>query len=395
MLKFLKRNWITVIAALMVFVIGGYYFLADVKNVENADAVTEVRTVNLSNGQLDCQSAFENFDSYELKTVGTTTTFTGYQTLDVSSLQEIDNLSETDIENISNCQVFYEFSYDVESNIVTIYAYMSNELGELEMDKISGVGFINENDEIDAVMNIDGEGILLSEMRNAGMIQNCGWLSKLIKKVAVAVAVTAAVVAVAAVCVATCGAAAPALVGGAVAASGVVASTAAIATYATITAAVAAGVTLTAHLVEQFYPGVDAVDTTINGRKTVTAQWAKEKTKNAVRDLITAEVAKNKKPENQLVYFHVIKYNEFGPVIVDLTAYNYETMRTNMKAQGWSSLTGNPLNAQSVIEGAFNLPATLDNHNNRSLPHFHILLSNGDHLKAGPNGYIVHSYYCF
>ena len=342
MLKFLKRNWITVIAALMVFVIGGYYFLADVKNVENADAVTEVRTVNLSNGQLDCQSAFENFDSYELKTVGTTTTFTGYQTLDVSSLQEIDNLSETDIENISNCQVFYEFSYDVESNIVTIYAYMSNELGELEMDKISGVGFINENDEIDAVMNIDGEGILLSEMRNAGMIQNCGWLSKLIKKVAVA-----------------------------------------------------AGVTLTAHLVEQFYPGVDAVDTTINGRKTVTAQWAKEKTKSAVRDLITAEVAKNKKPENQLVYFHVIKYNEFGPVIVDLTAYNYETMRTNMKAQGWSSLTGNPLNAQSVIEGAFNLPATLDDHNNRSLPHFHILLSNGDHLKAGPNGYIVHSYYCF
>ena len=34
-------------------------------------------------------------------------------------------------------------------------------------------------------MNIDGEGILLSEMRDAGMIQNCGWFSRLIKAIIV------------------------------------------------------------------------------------------------------------------------------------------------------------------------------------------------------------------
>ena len=61
-------------------------------------------------------------------------------------------------------------------------------------------------------MNIDGEGVLLSEMRDAGMIENCGWFSNLIKSV-VKIAVAAVVVAAtAAVVVATAGAAAPALV---------------------------------------------------------------------------------------------------------------------------------------------------------------------------------------
>ena len=56
---------------------------------------------------------------------------------------------------------------------MTISAEMENEYGEIEIDTITGVGFINEQGEIDAVMNVEGEGILLSEMREAGMIQNC------------------------------------------------------------------------------------------------------------------------------------------------------------------------------------------------------------------------------
>ena len=54
----------------------------------------------------------------------------------------------------------------------------------------------------------DGESILLSEMNEAGMIQNCGWFSSLIKKV---VKVAVQVVTVAAVVVATAGVAAGAL----------------------------------------------------------------------------------------------------------------------------------------------------------------------------------------
>ena len=55
-------------------------------------------------------------------------------------------------------------------------------------------------------MNVDGELILLSELSDKGMIENCGWFSKVLKKVAVAVVATVAVAAVTAVVVATCGA---------------------------------------------------------------------------------------------------------------------------------------------------------------------------------------------
>ncbi|MDD4351273.1 MAG: hypothetical protein PHP83_03735, partial [Clostridia bacterium] len=108
------------------------------------------------------------------------------------------------------------FSYDNETNVVTLSAELKNELGEIQIDTIAGTAFINEYGEIDAVMNIDGEGILLSEMRNAGMIENCGWFSSLIKKIVkvviVATVIAAVAVTTAAIIVATAGAAAPALV---------------------------------------------------------------------------------------------------------------------------------------------------------------------------------------
>ena len=63
---------------------------------------------------------------------------------------------------------------------------------------------------------MDGDYVLLSELQDAGLIENCGWFKKLIKKVVkiavVAVTVVAVAATTAAVVVATAGAAAPALV---------------------------------------------------------------------------------------------------------------------------------------------------------------------------------------
>lgn len=73
------------------------------------------------------------------------------------------------------------------------------------MDTISGSAFLNDNGEIDAVMDIDGTYILLSEMKNAGMIENCGWFKRLVKSVVKVSAVTAISVAVAATIVGTGG----------------------------------------------------------------------------------------------------------------------------------------------------------------------------------------------
>lgn len=73
---------------------------------------------------------------------------------------------------------------------------------KLEIEEIYGSAFIDENGRLDAVMCFDGEYILLSEMQDMGLIQNCGWFSRLFKKVVKA----ATTVATVAVCVATAGA---------------------------------------------------------------------------------------------------------------------------------------------------------------------------------------------
>ena len=61
------------------------------------------------------------------------------------------------------------------------------------IDEISGIAFINESGNVDAYMNVDGESMLLSDMQNIGMVENCGWLSKLVKGAA-GTAVAAAVI---------------------------------------------------------------------------------------------------------------------------------------------------------------------------------------------------------
>ena len=174
-MKLFKKYWLSALAFVMTLVIGSYYTLGGFFSVEKDKVSANVRTVQLSNNEMDYQAILNEFEDSTLTTEGTLTTFTGYQALDPSVFEEIDNLSESDVETLAECKVGYKFTYDTESNVVTIYASMENELGEIEMDTISGVGFINEDGEIDAVMNVDGEGVLLSEMRNAGMIQNCGW----------------------------------------------------------------------------------------------------------------------------------------------------------------------------------------------------------------------------
>jgi len=230
-----KNLFIGIIAVLLVLVVGFVCVSAKAPEVIQQ----QVRTIEL-NTETDYASILNEFENSELKTDGSLTTFVGYQTLSADLFAEFDNVSENDIEQVSGSTVQYKMSYDKDSNIVTIQAELINEIGEIQIDTISGVAFINESGNIDAVMNLDGEGVLLSEMQQMGLIANCGWFSNLFKKivkaVVTAVVVAAVVVATAAVVVATAGAAAPALVAAGV---GVATSTAVTATSAAV--GVAAG----------------------------------------------------------------------------------------------------------------------------------------------------------
>lgn len=216
MLKTSKKNKLAFISILLVIVCGFIFCSTNFfQSKQMAETQTIERTIEINRTAVDYQSILDEFEDSELETKGTLTTFVGYKSIDLAELDGIDLVSETDISD-TKVNVKYNFSYDKETNIVTLSAELKDELGEIHIDTITGAAFINEDGEIDAVMNVDGEGILLSEMKNAGMIDNCGWFKRLIKKVVKVVAVVAVVsvvaAATAAVVVATAGAAVPALV---------------------------------------------------------------------------------------------------------------------------------------------------------------------------------------
>ncbi len=258
-----KKLTFTVTAIILALLIPLSSLIISKLQVKSVTTNLAVRTIELEKENIDYESILNEFEDAKIETHGTLTTFEGYKTIDASALEEFDKLSETDINQAAGTKVKYYFTYDEKTNIVTISAEMTHDNGEIEIEEISGVGFINDNNEIDAVMNIDDESILLSEMNDAGMIQNCGWFKKLIKKVVkvavVAVTVAAVAVVTAAVVVATAGAAAPALVAAGVgittsAATGIAAATGAAAGLlfaATIgTAAIQAGTAISEPIAE-------------------------------------------------------------------------------------------------------------------------------------------------
>ena len=178
-----KRLTFTITAIILALLVPVSTLLLTKLQVKDTTAnLATVRTVELTDSAIDYESILNQFENSTLKTEGSLTTFEGYKSIDTALLTEFDNLSSSDIEQVQDTYVKYNFSYDEETNIITLCAEMKNENGEIEIEEISGVGFINDKNEIDAVMNIDGESILLSEMQESGMIQNCGWFKRLIKK---------------------------------------------------------------------------------------------------------------------------------------------------------------------------------------------------------------------
>lgn len=238
-----KKKWYSMVISLSLVLV--LALVACLINYSNTTLQTRTTTIEISRQEIDYQSLLDEFDDGKLEQQGSLTTFEGYKSLNLADLEGIDLTSDSTLSENSEVNVKYNFSYDKETNIVTLSAELKDEFGEIQIDTLTGAAFINDYGEIDAVMNVDGEGILLSEMQDAGMIANCGWFSRLIKKIVKVVVVAVAVgIAVAAV-VATAGAAAPAVVAAGVGAIGTGASVAGTAIAAGATAAaVTAGVGL-------------------------------------------------------------------------------------------------------------------------------------------------------
>ena len=390
-MKYIEKH-LLIIASILLTLIFGLYSTLNCSFVEKNVFANE-RTISLSNSMIDYQSVLNEFDNSKLITDGSLTTFVGDKQLDAKIFEEIDNVGKKDINSPSEFIVSYKFTYDSISNIVTLYAEMKNDLGEIEIDTITGIGFINEQGEIDAVMNIEGDGILLSEMRDAGIIQNCGWFSRLIKKVTKVIAVTAAVVVAAAVIVSTAGAAAPALVAAGV---GIISTATTIATYATITAAIAAGVYITTEMWEKYYPGIHVTQV----GNTIFADWSSQ-TKTA----ILAQIKANKNKENPAIYFEC-SANSNRPSKININnPHTLTKMKEIILDTGTSCITEKSYDAFTVIQITvpFGLPIFADVSN--GFPHYHATDINDSNYNANRlpkdnprykiNGKSFHSFWCY
>lgn len=175
--------------------------------------VEVVRTIDANSNKIDYQSILDEFENGKLETVGTKTTFEGTKSISLDDLtifdnlaESFDNLAESDVDICENIFVTYKFSYDKDTNIATMSAITTNDGCVIEIEEISGTVFTNEFGNIDAVFEVDGSYILLSEMQDIDIIQNCGWFKNIFKKIVVATVAVVAVAAVTTVVVATCGA---------------------------------------------------------------------------------------------------------------------------------------------------------------------------------------------
>ncbi len=120
-----KKSIIFVIVALSLAVIFTVWYLFSTVNKDNVN----VRDIELTYSTIDNQSVLAEFENAELKHEGELTTFTGEQKISSDLLNEIDNLSVEESEQLQDASISYEFTYDAETNVVTITALMINELG--------------------------------------------------------------------------------------------------------------------------------------------------------------------------------------------------------------------------------------------------------------------------
>lgn len=206
MSKIKKKNFIFV-SLLLAVICGLAYCLPSFINYRQISQTTSaIRTIEVKQNEIDYQSIFDEFEDAKLETEGSLTTFEGVKPISIDDLSALDNLSESDLEACDDISVKYNFSYDAETGMVTLSAATISGDAVIEVDEIQGVAFYNEYGAIDALLEVDGDYILLSEMQDYGMIANCGWFKKLIKKIVVAAVAVVAVAAVATVVVASCGA---------------------------------------------------------------------------------------------------------------------------------------------------------------------------------------------
>ncbi len=147
--------------------------------IKQEDLNAPVRDVELSCQSLEVDSSFKEFEDYELQIDEQCVNFIGYNDISLSDLEELDLISSDDISD--NTTTKYTCMYDYENGIVSLrVSLVSNEEISI-IDTMHGVIIMDEEENFDVVFDCEGATLLLSELEESGVLENCGFWSKLKK----------------------------------------------------------------------------------------------------------------------------------------------------------------------------------------------------------------------
>ena len=192
-----KKLWlINGIAFLLAFLVGLYYAVPYFQKPN-----VSVRAISVLEEPVDYEHFFyenglENVDMYVEEE--TNSIFLSFRKIIDGSIAEEDIGIECSLDEDITLQFMFEYSADTNDFyfLVDTYAFPSYYEGH---ERLSGVPFLTEEGEIDIGFATEDGPVFLSDFDENMLLQNCGWFSRALKKVALAatvVAVTAAVVAV-------------------------------------------------------------------------------------------------------------------------------------------------------------------------------------------------------
>ncbi len=152
-------------------------------SIDNINTFNDLplREVSLDKNKITDSSYFEDFDSYELKhnKNNKVIEFNGKQSIPITDLYELDLINSYELNK--KIITTYKCIYDYKNETVLLSVYKLENNQSTIVDQMEGKLVKNKNNQFDVIFNIDGETLLLSEMSEAGLINNCGFWSRLKK----------------------------------------------------------------------------------------------------------------------------------------------------------------------------------------------------------------------
>lgn len=184
-------NAISIFSLVLVLLLSPVFVQGINAKMSSENASMQTRTVSVDDKTIDIDCLFNEYDDVMLETDGSMTTFEGSQTIKLSELEELDEVSKADVGD-EEVMLHYNYSFDYATDMVTLSVVMLEETEdgiktEVVVDTIQGKAFVNDDGNIDAELDLGGEVILLSQLQDLGLLNECGWLKNAFRKIANAV----------------------------------------------------------------------------------------------------------------------------------------------------------------------------------------------------------------